>query len=520
MDVNLELVKRIISSDELCDKVNSGDNRKVYVKQIQNYVLNLIGVNVNSNMEYIIRYLKKFVLNSSNEDIFFDEVLLKLYSLNIKNSDFLSILNSFDYVNVKQSLMKKYSEIIGNRRSVSSDELVKMLSLYCYTYSDFSFSIDYLNYFVYYLSSLNVVLSYDLISYFYKQFALGFAKSKDINTTFVILDDVVSFDPYYDNVKNKIVLYRSNIGNSIDPMVLADIFYQITYLYILKGINDVDNRVYTYDQLKLVKELCLMSILGNEFYDINYDDISYSTYLKRQSMDTVSNYYSKLGLSFSYENNFAHPIKLDEKLDDDADKKISIDILFDMVLKNENPNLITSLIRNYPILGSEYKNNKKKSLLTLILDIYDNKRLLVNLNKDLEWYKKKKSDDLIIKSTIEKLNKKISICNSYIGVLNSIIMNGDLTSYDLLRSISDLITYNHSNKFVRNDIYLVLSNVIPKKIKRLCCDRSDFYKENLKKKIIKCYLDSLDLVKSNSDVSYFMKIYSTLEFCIASFDVD
>ena len=142
-----------------------------------------------------------------------------------------------------------------------------------------------------------------------------------------------------------------------------------------------------------------------------------------------------------------------------------------------------------------------------------------DLNKDLEWHKNK-SVDLVVESKIERLNNKISVCNSYIGVLNSIIMNGDLTTYDLLRSISDLITYSHSNKMVKNDICLVMREVIPKKIRRLCADRDNDYKEELKKKIIKCYLDSLELVKNQISVDYFMKLYETLQLCISAFDVD
>lgn len=514
MDVNLELVKQIISSDELCDKVNSGDNKETYINQIKEYILKLINEDVSSNMEYIIRYLKKFVINK--EDIFFNNILLKLYSLDLKNKEFLELLETLNFNNIKQLLIKKYDEIIKNKTKISKSELIKILNLYCYTNSKYILPVEYINYLVYYIYSMKIELNYDLISYFYKQFALSFAESKNLNTTFVILDEEIKYDPYYDNIKNKIVLYKKNIKNQIDESVLADIFYQITYLYILKGIND--NKIYTYEQLKLVKEICLISILGSEYYEKNYGEVSYSTYLKKQSINTVSNYFNKLGLELKKEE-IIDTIKIEEELDDETDKIISIDILFDTVLKKENPNLISTLVRNYPILGSEYKNNKKKSLLTLIQDIYNNKKLLVTLNKDLEWHNKK-SKDPIVQPKIEKLNNKISVCTSYIGVMNSIIMNGDLTSYDLLRSISDLITYNHSNKLIKNDTYLVLSEVIPKKIKKLCQTRNKSYKENLKKKIIKCYLDSMSLIKNNQDTLYFMKIYSTLEFCISALDVD
>ena len=187
-------------------------------------------------------------------------------------------------------------------------------------------------------------------------------------------------------------------------------------------------------------------------------------------------------------------------------------------MKRENPNLISSLVRNYPILGCEYKNHRKKSLLDLILDIYSNKKLLITLNKDLEWHKKKEYDSDIVGAKIDKINSKISVCNSCISVMNYIIMKCDMSSYDLLRSISDLITYSHSNKMVKDDIYLVLSEVIPKKIRRLCEGRNDSYKEYLKRKVIKCYLDSFELVKSRLDTDYFMKLYSTLQSCVSAFD--
>ena len=519
MDVNFELVKRIISSDELCDKVNSGDNKEVYIKQIQNYVLSLLD-NVNSNIEYINRYLRKFVIQKNSEDIFFDRVMLKCSGLNIKDSEYLSILDSMGYNSIKESLLKKYNDCIVNKTKVSSDVLIKMLSFYCYSCPNLVFENDYVNYFTYFLYSMEVNLSFELISYFYKQFALCFLKSKDINTSFVVLDDFEKTDPYYDNLKKKVVIYRDNIGKTVDPFVLSDIFFQITYLYILKGINDSDSKMYTFEQLELVKEICLMSILGTDYYDIKYGDVGYSAYLKKQSLDVTSKYFSALGINVSLKKDIINSITVDEKLDEKTDKVISVDILFDQVIRKENPNLISTLVRNYPILGSEYKGGRKKSLLGLILDIYTNKRLLINLNRDLEWYKRKKEDDVIVKPKIEHLNNKISICNSYIGVMNSIIMNCDLTTYDLLRSISDLITYSHSNKMVKNDIYLVMSEVIPKKIRRLCLDRDDAYKEALKKKIIKCYLDSLELIKNQISVDYFMKLYSTLETCISAFDID
>ena len=151
MDVNLELVKRIISSDELCDKVNSGDNSEVYIKQIHDYVFSLVDINANSNIDYINRYLRKFVLHKNKEDIFFDKILLKCYSLNVKNPNFLEILSSFNFDGIKEILIKKYNEYIINKTKVSSDELIKMLSLYCYTCPNYIFPISYINYFTYYL---------------------------------------------------------------------------------------------------------------------------------------------------------------------------------------------------------------------------------------------------------------------------------------------------------------------------------------------------------------------------------
>ena len=100
------------------------------------------------------------------------------------------------------------------------------------------------------------------------------------------------------------------------------------------------------------------------------------------------------------------------------------------------------------------------------------------------------------------------------------INNGNMTSDDLLRSISDLITYDTTDLNVQNDIYSVLNKIVPKMIKGLCSDRNVLYKEQLKKRVIKCYLDSMGLARNNFDSVYFMKIYGTLELCMKSFDVD
>ena len=78
---------------------------------------------------------------------------------------------------------------------------------------------------------MDVSLDFDLLSYFYKEFSLSFSESKSVKTTFSVNENIESTDPYYDNVKNKIIVYKSSIGSNVDPFVLADIFYQITYLY-------------------------------------------------------------------------------------------------------------------------------------------------------------------------------------------------------------------------------------------------------------------------------------------------
>ena len=100
------------------------------------------------------------------------------------------------------------------------------------------------------------------------------------------------------------------------------------------------------------------------------------------------------------------------------------------------------------------------------------------------------------------------------------INNSVMNSEDLLRSISDLITYDTTDPNVQGDICSILNVVIPKIIRRLCYDRNVIYKEQLKSRIIKCYLDSMGLVRNSFDSIYFMKIYSSFELCIKSFDVD
>ena len=237
-------------------------------------------------------------------------------------------------------------------------------------------------------------------------------------------------------------------------MILSDIFFQIKYLYLLKSINNSNNKNYSFEQLKLVKEICLKTVLGDEYFDNKYGSISFSNELKEQSKYTVKSYYKKLGLSLEIVDSV--DFSFDEELSDLDDKAISVDVLFDLVLKHENPNLLRGLVKSYPILSSEYRNDKKKSLLTLLLDIYKNRKLLNNFNKDLNWYKSKlgKDEDLVIIPKIERLNDKISVCSSYINVMSSIINNGDMTSSDILRSISDLITYDTNDVIAKNDIFL------------------------------------------------------------------
>ena len=156
------------------------------------------------------------------------------------------------------------------------------------------------------------------------------------------------------------------------------------------------------------------------------------------------------------------------------------------------------------------------------MDIYKNKKLLINLNKDLEWHNNKlgNGEDEIIAPKVERLKNKIDVCTSYINVMSTSINNGDMTSSDLIRSISDLITYDTVDINVQNDICSILNVIVPNKIKRLCSDRSILYKENFKKRVIKCYLDSMGLARNNFDSVYFMKIYSSLEICIKAFDID
>lgn len=522
MDINLELIKRIISSDELCDKVNSLEYKDSYISQIENYILSLcnnIGT-VNSNIEFINRYLRKFVVVGSNkEDVFFDKVLLKLYGYNLTNDDFNSILSSFNYVEVKELLIKKFDQIIINRSNISDYEIIRMFSFYYYVCPNYALPNNYIDFFTHYFVSKNISLDYNLMVFYYKSFASCFALSKGINTSFEVVE-YVSNDPYYDR-RSKVIVYKQNISEKVDSNILADIFYQIKYLYLMNCVNSSNNYSYSFEQLRLVKEICLISILGDDYYDKNYGDISFSNELKKQARNTVRDYFFSIGIdkvvNLDYE-----VLSIPGNIDDDTDKAISVDVLFDLTLNRENPNLLKELLRNYPILGCEYNRDKRKSLLKLLLDIYSNRKLLGNLKTDLEWHNLKlgNDQDKLILPKIDRLKNKISLCSSYINVMSLSINNGDMTSYDLIRSISDLITYDTNDKMIQNDICMILSTIVPKKIKSLCLDRSLQYKENFKKRVIKCYLDSMGLVRSNLDTIYFMKVYASLEECIKAFSID
>ena len=521
MNIGIELVKRIISSDELCDKVNSAEYRDSYVKNIEKYILSLIDDfnNLSYNMQYINRFLNKFVIpNNSKEDIFFNPVLLRLYNVNIENDDFASILNYFNFSQVKELLMNRYDQIISGNGGVSDSELLRMISFYNYVCPNYILPIRYIDFFTYHFVSKKIKLGYELISYFYKSFCMSFSDSKHISCGFDIVSNATANDPYYDFRKNSVIIYKQNIGSSIDYMVLSDIFYQIKYIYLLKSISS-SNNFYSFDQLRFVKEICLGTILDYDYFNSNYGDISFLNELRIQSKEVVKSYYKKLGLDIDISDDVYFSIDLNE--DDNSDKAISIDVLFDLVLKRENPNLLRGLIKNYPVLGCEYRLDKKKSLLNLLLDIYKNRKLLNILKKDLNWYNGKvgADEDLIIIPKIERLNNKISVCSSCINVMSSIISDEDMTSYDIIRSISDLITYNTDDSMVQNDIYIIMSSYIPKKISRLCDGRSIEYREGLKQRIIKCYLDSMGLVRNSIDSVYFMKLYSCLEACTNSIDV-
>lgn len=519
MNISLDLIKRIISSDDLCDKVNSSEHKEAYKNQIREFVLTLINdfeFNKNyDNLVFINRYIRKFVLNSnlSKEDKFYDIVFLKMYKLNIKNKEFNNILIQLNFNEIKQILIKKYEEIINNNTKINNDYFIKIYSFYCYIASNIILPTNYIDYFTYNIINKNIRLDFDMCVYFYKSFALSYSFSKKLNVSFVLENGIKNDDPYYESEKNRIIIYKQSIGSSIDYNVIADIFYQIKVLYLINNINN--NNEYTYEQLKFVKELSLISILGKEYYEDNYKKISFTKILKDESYEVLNNYFSKIGLSVNYDLiNYVDSVIDTSNVCEDI--VTSIDILFDEIIKRENVNLIKELIRNYPILGCEYKNGKKKTLLGLLLDIYNNKKLLNDLNRDLSWYNKKEKDDIVI-SKIEKLENKIKICTSCIQVMNMIINNSDMISEDILKSISSLIFYNTNDELIKKDIILLLSVVIPKKISDFCLNKNEVIIEDLKKKVIFTYIEGINKKKDEYDLNYFISIYRSLDKIVNSF---
>lgn len=512
MDINLDLIKRIISSDELCDKVNSSSYQESYKKQICKYVLLLVeNIDNAGNITFINRYLRKFVVESnlSDEEKFFDPVLLRTYNLNIKNEEYLKIIDNLNFQEIKEKQLKKYEQIVLNNAIIEKEQFTLMLKFYYYICFNTILPTSHIDYIVTYCFKNNYEFEPELMDYFYQEFAKSFAKKQNLNIEVVIGEEIFMDDPYYDNIKKNITIFKNDITNKIDCNILASIFYQITYLHLARSVNDPNNINYTYEQLHFVKEISLVSILGEEYFNNNYGNISFTSNLKKESYKTVNKYLKKLGIECNVQYSKDN-IVLDNNVDEKTDKPISIDILFDQVIDREGVNLLKSLIKNYPVLGCEYKQDKKKSLLTLLTDIYSNRKLLATLNKDLEWYSTKEQDE-IVKSKIERLNKKISICSSYINVMNTIIKNGDMTSSDILRSISDLILYDTNKKTLQDDVFSILMVVVPKKIERLCQNRDPLYITNFRKNIITCYLQSMNTVRSEMDLDYFMRLYSTLE---------
>lgn len=496
MDINLDLVREIISSDEMCDKANSLSYRDSYIKKIEEYILFLVDdiKHIDKNIEYINRYLRKFVINSyKREDIIFNRVFLKLYSLNIDNKEFSFILDSFKFNDLKDEFVKKYDQIIINKSLIDKTLLSKMLNFYAYIVPNFKFNSNYISYFIYYIDKYNYSFSYDLIVYFYKQIGSCFADLNKINVSFLVREGI---DPYYDN-KNSIVLDKSKLSSNIDFDIISDILFQVNYINVISFIGKTNNLKYSFLQLRLVKELSLISILGKDYYFEHYYDSSVTNYMKCDASLNIKSFLSKIGINYNSWS-FNPPLL--------------IDVLFDEVISHENPNLIMGLIKSYPILGSEYKNYKKKSLLSIMLDLYYNQKLLINLNRDLSWYRGKigSDSDSVILPKIERLVDKVSVCSSYIDVLTLVINKGDMSFDDLMCSISDLITYNTSDVKIQNDICIILENIIPKKIERLYKKGYLSDKDKFKKKIIKCYTDSLSLVSISMESDYFIFVLPTV----------
>jgi hypothetical protein len=245
MDINLETIKRIISSDELCDKVNSTNYKDLYIKQIQAYVLSLCDSieSINVNFSYINRYLRKFACNKSvKEDIFFDNVLLKVYSFSTRNEDFKSILDSFNFDGIKELLAQRYNQIILSNSFINITELRKMFSFYCYACPNYIMPSEYINYFTYHFVSKSVVLDYDLICYYYKMFGLSFSTSKGLNVSFVVSSQLPSDEPYYEG-NNKLIIYKQNISDKVDYKILSDLF----------GYSDEETRQLTYKAIEMAQ---------------------------------------------------------------------------------------------------------------------------------------------------------------------------------------------------------------------------------------------------------------------------
>jgi len=510
MDINVDLIKNIIGSDDLCDKVNTSEYRNAYIEQIKIYLLDLL--NNEYDIQYIIRYIKKFVLQySSKEDMLFDEVLLKTYSLNINNTEFKSILVNISFEDTKNVLLQRYNEIINNNVDISDFSFNRMIRFYCYALNDLVLSKKNVDYFIRCIFKKNVDLNKDIVRYIYKVFSIAYSSFK----TCVFLDSNSSKDPYYDGDYNGIVLYNEYVSDSIDLDVIADIFYQIDYINLYTEINGKSIR-YTYEQLKFAKEMCLYNILGKKYFFENYSDISYTNVLHENAYNKLNEYLNNLGISSNLKYDCILEVDY-ENNDDDNDSIISIDLLFDQVVKRENDNLLRQYIYKYPVLGSEYKGSNKKSLLNLLLDIYNNKKLLKNFYHDLEWYNSKDSQDIVVSEKQEKLKNKISICSSYIEVMNSIINNSNISSEEVIKSISALITYGTDDVNCQNDIYMILNYVIPKKIRSLCYNRNEKYIEKFRKNVVSSYLSSMNKKSKDFNFNYFMKIYSCLENIVNSF---
>ncbi|MBP3921089.1 MAG: hypothetical protein J6D28_05950 [Bacilli bacterium] len=518
MNTNLDLIKRIISNDDLCDKVNSMECKDTYIEQIKNYVLLLIKNKSTNDIPCIARYINKFVINNykTKEDMIFDEIVMSSCQLN--DTLIKSTLEKIEFYHIKEMLIRKYEQVITNNSTIDNYSFNRMILFYYYICDNFIMPTNYIDFFISNIVRKKIELNHNFLIYFYKQFSISYATSQKLNVSFEIIDGVINNDPYYDNKNNKIILYKQNIDKHIDTNIIADIFYQIKYLYLVKCIDNPNNKNYTYEQLQLVKEISLVSILGEDYFSRNFANVSFKNILKKQSFDTMINYFSKLGITINdkYVSDF---ILIDNDIPDNEDKNVSIDILFDKILKRENNNLIRELVRNYPVLGAEYKNNRRKNLLNLLIDIYNNKKLLVNLNKDLDWHNNKYSvKDEIVMMKINKLNDKIIVCNSYIGVMNAIINNSDYSIDGILDSIFALITYDTNDFIIKSDICTILKDVVPRKINKLCHTRNETYINNFKKKFINCYLDALGKISGNSDTSYFMKIYDCLDIIVKAFN--